>query len=208
MADSLQSTMVNIKTVLAVEDVRRKVMSLWPSCIFVGATHDEPGKVKHCHCVVRFEVPTRWNLLRQWLETHDLHNYSKPARSWRRSVRYLLHLDNPDKSRIPRAALVFDGIDEDELEQLLGSHKLKILDSLVVAQSMPLDQRFRYLVEVRGHLPSEVSAALRCLLDLEKWSESRRGQPSALPGFVEAYEESVASPVEDEDSLLEDDIYE
>lgn len=121
MADSLQSTMVNVKTVLPVEDVRRKVMSLWPSCIFVAATHDEPGKVKHCHCVVRFEVPTRWNLLRQWLETHDPHNYSKPARSWRRSVRYLLHLDNPDKSRIPRAALVSDGIDEDELEQLLGS---------------------------------------------------------------------------------------
>lgn len=73
---------------------------------------------------------------------------------------------------------------------------------------MPLDQRFRYLVEVRGHLPSEVSAALRCLLDLEKWSESRRGQPSALPGFTEAYEESAASPVEDDDTCFDGDIYE
>lgn len=191
MADNFQSTMVNVKTVIPVEEVRRKVMTLWPSCIFVGATHEDT-ETKHCHCVIRFEIPTRWDKLRTWLDTHDACNYSRPARSWRRSVRYLLHLDNADKARIPRAALVSDGIDEDELEQLFGSAKMKILDSLVVAQSMPLNQRFRYLVEVRGHLPSEVSAALRCLLDLEKWAETRHGQYSSLPSTDEqdTHEES------------------
>lgn len=180
MVGSFQSTMCNGKTVIPLEQVRQKVMSLWPSAIFVGATHEDT-ETKHCHFVVRQELPTRWDKFCQWLDTHDPCYYARPARSWRRSVRYLLHLDNADKGRIPRANLIFDGIDEDELDQLLGSAKMKILDSLIVAQGLPLDQRFRYLVEVRGHLPSEVSAALRCLLDLEKWAETRHGQYSALP---------------------------
>lgn len=180
MIDNPQSTMVNIKTIVPVDELQRKVMELWPSCIFVAATHEDTD-TKHVHAIVRFELSTRWDKLAKWLDTHDPANYAKPARSWRRSVRYLLHMDNPEKARIPRSALVSDGIDPDELDQILGSAKMKILDSLVVAQSLPLDQRFRYLVEVRGHLPSEVSAALRCLMDLEKWAETRQGQYSALP---------------------------
>lgn len=202
-----QSTMINLKTVIPIEDVKAEVRRRWPSCIFVGATHEEPGKVRHCHCVVRFELPVRWgSFLDDWLSVRDPHNYCRPARSWRRSVRYLLHLDNPEKSRIPLSALVSDGIDEDELSEMLGSKKMKILDSLVIAQTKPLDERFRFLVEQRGHMPSEVSAALRCLLDLEKWSESRRGQPSALPGFTDAYAESVARDCDEEDGPTLDDI--
>lgn len=204
MPSTSQSTMINVKTILDVEEVHRKVMSLWPSCIFVGATHEDTD-TKHCHCVVRFEVPTRWDRLESWLNTRDQCYYAKPARSWRRSVRYLLHLDNADKGRIPRAALVFDGIDEDELDQLLGSAKMKILDSLIVAQSMPLQDRFRYLVEVRGHLPSEVSAALRCLIDLEKWAESRHGQVSALPEFQAPVLSDEGLPEGIEDNPLLDD---
>lgn len=181
MADNLQSTMVNVKTVIPLDTLVRHVAEIWPSCQIVGATHDEPGKVLHCHAVLRFEVPTRWASLRDWLNLHDSHNYSKPARSWRRSVRYLLHLDNSEKARIPRDSLRSYGIDEDELDLLLGSPKMKILDSLAEAQVLPLNQRFRYLVEQRGHLPSEVSAALRCLRDLEKWAETRQGRESALP---------------------------
>lgn len=175
-----QSAMINVKTVIPVDDLRREVMRRWPACIFVAATHTD-AKTPHVHAVIRFELPTRWDKFDQWLDTHDKCYYAQPARSWIRSVRYLLHLDNAEKPRVPRTALVYDGIDEDELEQLLGSQKMKILDSLVEAQKLPLYQRFRYLVEVRGHLPSEVSAALRCLIDLEKWAETNHGTYSALP---------------------------
>lgn len=187
--------MVNLKSILPVDRIQRKVAEWWPSAVFVGATHDEPDKVRHCHAVIRFELPTRWGVLRDWLKTNgDEHNYCKPARSWRRSVRYLLHMDNPEKARISRSALVWHGIDDDELDQLLGSAKMRILDSLVSAQRLPLDQRFRFLVEERGHLPSEVSAALRCLLDLEMWARSRRSELSALPSDVQ--------PTTDDDSTL------
>lgn len=178
-----QSTICNIKTILPVDIVRAKVLDFWPDSVFVAATHKPvaSGDVEHVHALVRWDGVTRWDRLASWLDTHDPHCYARPARSWRRSVRYLLHLDNPEKARVPRSCLVSQNIDEDDLDQLLGSAKMKILESLVAAQSLPLDQRFQFLVEERGHLPSEVSAALRCLIDLEKWAETRHGQYSALP---------------------------
>lgn len=183
MTERTQSTICNIKTILSVATLQAQVLKLWPSAIFIAATHRKivPEDTEHVHALVRWDSPTRWDKLDSWLNLHDPHYYARPARSWRRSVRYLLHLDNAEKARIPRSDLVSVNIDEDDLDELLGSAKMKILDSLVAAQSLPLDQRFQFLVEERGHLPSEVSAALRCLIDLEKWAETRHGQYSALP---------------------------
>lgn len=183
MSERTQSTICNVKSVLPVSVIQAEVLRRWPDAIFIAATHAKvvDTDVEHCHCLIRWASPVRWDKFDQWLHDHDPHYYARPARSWRRSVRYLLHLDNAEKARIPRSALVSANIDEDDLDELLGSAKMKILDSLVCAQSLPLDQRFQFLVEERGHLPSEVSAALRCLIDLEKWAETRHGQYSSLP---------------------------
>lgn len=184
IVQNTQSSICNVRTVLPLEEIRSKVLQLWPDAEFVGATHAKilPADVEHCHAVIRWHGSViRWDKFAEWLHNRDPHEYCRAARSWRRSVRYLLHLDNAEKARIPRSALVSSNLDLDDLDELLGSAKMKILDSLVAAQTLPLDQRFAFLVEERGHLPSEVSAALRCIIDLEKFAATRNGHYSALP---------------------------
>lgn len=191
---NLQGRYANIKTVLSPETVVARILDPrdgWPNATVVWATHDEPGKAKHCHLVVRWPSVTRWTALAVWLHKQDGHEYTAPAGSWRRSVRYLLHLDNPEKALIPREALGSHNIDETELSQLLGSQRLPILESLILAESLPLHQRFAFLVCERGHAPSEVSAALRCMLDLERWHDTRtcrsfKAEDVALPAMPPA----------------------
>lgn len=182
-----QGRMANIKTVLPPESVVAFVASAWPDACVVWATHDEPGKVRHAHFVVRWPAVVRWDRLATWLHEHDGHEYAAPAQSWRRSVRYLLHLDNPEKARIPRESLGSCNIDESELAQLLTAQRLPILESLILADAKPLHERFAFLVVERGHAPSEVSAALRCMMDLERWEETRSHRQlmgSALPSVA------------------------
>lgn len=217
-----QSRMANIKCALSAITPERVVgllLAVDENASIVWAVHDEPGKVPHVHYVARFTATKRWTQVAQALHDVDGHEYAKPAQSWRRSVRYLLHLDNPDKGRIPRDALQSVNVDEMELSQLLGAQKLPILQSLALAERLPLSQRFSFLVCERGHLPSEVSAALRCMMDLERWSDTRTARQihaaeSAMPTEAEinAGEVSIdfeADPFPDEDdgrpSLLDDD---
>ena len=179
-----QGRMANLKTVLPAEQVAGFIASKWPDASIVWATHDEPGKVKHVHLVVRWPHVVRWDALAVWLHANDGHEYAAPAQSWRRSVRYLLHLDNPEKARIPRESLGSCNLDESELAQLLTAQRLPILESLILADAKPLHERFAFLVVERGHAPSEVSAALRCMMDLERWEETRSHRQlmgSALP---------------------------
>lgn len=196
---STQGKLVNVKTVLPMPRVFEFVNSTFDAPCIVGAVHDEEGKVRHCHVVIRFVGVTRWEKLAAWLHENDGHEYAEPAQSWRRSVRYLLHLDNPEKARIPREALVAERIDDSELSQLLGASKLPILESLVAAQSLPLHRRFEFLVCERGHQPSEVSAALRCMMDLEKWERTRTaaGMESALPARMVESDEFTARELEE-----------
>lgn len=184
-----QSRMANVKVACSAMPPERVVAlfsALSPDASIAWAVHDESGKVKHAHFVVRFPATTRWTSVAQVLHDVDGHEYAKPAQSWRRSVRYLLHLDNPDKGRIPRESFRCVNMDETEVDQLLGNAKLPILQSLALAESLPLSERFSFLVCERGHQPSEVSAALRCMMDLERWSDTRTARQmhkteSALP---------------------------
>lgn len=184
-----QSRMANVKvanSALPPERVVALFASLDPESCICWATHDEPGKVLHTHYVVRFRATTRWTSVAQTLHDIDGHEYAAPAQSWRRSVRYLLHLDNPDKGRIPREAFHAVNLPEVEVDQLLGVSRLPILQSLALAEQKPLSERFAFLVLERGHQPSEVSSALRCMMDLEHWSDTRTARQlhrteSALP---------------------------
>ena len=210
-----QSRMANIKvatSAIAPEKVIALILAESPDCSIVYAVHKETGKCEHAHYVVRFPQTQRWTKLAQTIRDLDGHDYAEPAKSWRRSVRYCLHLDNPEKCVIPRDALRTHNLDESEISQLLGAAKLPILQSLALAERLPLSERFAFLVCERGHQPSEVSAALRCMLDLERWSDTRTGRQmreaaSALPA-----PESLGSvdydadpfPSDDSPSLLDD----
>lgn len=187
---NLQSRMANLKFVSpSPESVLSFIRREWPgdSISVLWALHpQEDTTPPHCHMVVRFPATTRWTKLACWLHEQDGHEYAQPAQSWRRSCRYLRHLDNPEKCPIPVDAFHFDGIDPDEVATLMGSQRLPILESLILAERMPLSRRFAFLVVERGHAPSEVSSALRCMMDLERWSDSRtaramHAEGSALP---------------------------
>lgn len=165
----MQSRYVNIKSVLDPAKVRDFIVNAFPDCSLAYASHLENGKVPHAHFVVRFSSTTRWDKLRAWLMANDPHSYSAPARSWSKSVRYLLHLDNPEKERIPFESLCSFNIDDSELSTLLGSRKAPILADLASIGSRSPFAAFEYLVCERGHNPSEVSSAIRCLIDLERF---------------------------------------
>lgn len=207
-----QGRMANLKSILIPDMVVGYITDKWPNATVVWARHGGHA-CQHFHYVVRWPSVVRWGCLAKWLHDHDGHEYAKAAGSWRRSVRYLLHLDNPEKEQIPRDALGSENIDEDELSQLLGSQALPILESLILASSRPLAERFAYLVMERGHRPSEISAALRCMMDLERWEMSRTqvGLRSALPSDVpgsrgaEGDADGTGLVVDlDDDSILDD----
>lgn len=209
-ARNFQGRMANLKSVLPPERVVSFIASRWPDAAVVWATHDEEGKVRHAHFVVRWPSVVRWSALADWLHAEDGHEYAAPAGSWRRSVRYLLHLDNPEKARIPREALGSCNIDESELAQLLTAQRLPILESLILAEGRPLHERFAFLVIERGHAPSEISSALRCMMDLERWAETRchRGLlGSALPSSADVRGSAAlaADEVEAQSDCPEDD---
>lgn len=218
-----QSRMANVKCAVSAvppERVLALFASFSPDASIVYAVHDEEGKVKHAHYVVRFPATVRWTKVAQTLRDIDGHEYAEPAKSWRRSVRYCLHLDNPEKARIPREALHAVNVDESELSMLLGAARLSILESLALAERLPLSERFSFLVIERGHQPSEVSAALRCMLDLERWSDCRTSRMLRRDGAGSALDadavlsgrmpsDDVSDPFPDEDeagaSLIDDE---
>lgn len=217
-----QSRMANVKCALSAispERVTALFLQFSPDASIAYALHREEGKVPHVHFVVRFPATVRWTSVAQTLRDIDGHEYAEPAKSWRRSVRYLLHLDNPEKARIPRDALEAINIDESELSMLLGAARLPILESLALAERLPLSERFSFLVVERGHQPSEVSAALRCMLDLERWSDCRTARMMRRDGSGSALDadavlsgsvasDDVSQPFPDEEdgpSLLDDD---
>lgn len=171
MSNRCQSRFVCVKSVLPSDLVRDFIMSKWPDCRLVYAHHAEPGKVPHTHYCISFDSVRDWSALRDWLQSpcRDPHSYSSPARSWVRSVRYLLHLDNPEKHRVDFSDLHSENYDADELSTLLGNRRAPILCDLASVRSLSPFRAYEELVVNRGHSPAEVSSAIRCLLDLERY---------------------------------------
>jgi len=182
---NFQSRYVNVKCNMSrahvkPEDVAEFVENTWPGTSVLWAVHDEPGKELHFHMVIRFLHPTRWGRLRDFLSELDQHHYSQPARAFTRSVRYLLHLDNPEKHPIPRNSLKVAHVDDSELSMLLGAPR-----SCILADIRNLGQRgtfsaFDWLVNERGHSPNEVAQVLRCLGTIADWVQKVKSDESIL----------------------------
>lgn len=197
---NLQSRYVNCKSVASPSVVVAKLQALYPQAAIVWAVHDMEDPI-HTHYVVRFQSVTRWNTFREWLMRIDPHSYSAPARSWQRSIRYLLHLDNPEKPKVPRENLHSENIDDSELSMLLGAPKSAILADIASIGNRNPFEAFEYLVCTKGHQPSEVSAAIRCLIDLERFrTEVKRFAP--VPATPETtLEDSIFNEVFGQDPL-------
>lgn len=139
-----------------------------PSAAVVWANHPaETGGHPHTHYIVRFPDQVYWGSLRAWLQqpARDPHSYSDVGRSWTRSVRYLLHLDNAEKEPIPRENLKWVGLDKSEIEVLLGAPRQSLLNDIRSAHCPRSPFGFvNWLVNERGHTPGEVASMIRCVL--------------------------------------------
>lgn len=138
----------------------------------VWARHDahDGDDVEHFHAVIRFSGQMDWTWLRSQMMRDDPHSYSKPARSWQRCIRYLLHLDNPDKPPVPRENLGFaGGIGADEVEMLLGKPRGMLLTDIRNAGRRSTFELVDWLVNERGHGPGEVAQMLRCIVAVNQF---------------------------------------
>lgn len=63
----------------------------------------------HYHLATSFPRPTRVREALEQLCIIDPHCYIKPCRNFRASVRYLAHLDNPEKHKIDASGIILEG---------------------------------------------------------------------------------------------------
>lgn len=137
-----------------------------PEAAVCWADHPaEAGGHPHTHYIVRFPDQCYWGAVRSWCMQRDPHSYSDVGRSWTRSVRYLLHLDNPEKDPIPRENFRFVGLDQSEVDVILGAPRQSLLNDIRSAHCPKSPFGFvNWLVNERGHTPGEVASMIRCVL--------------------------------------------
>lgn len=102
---------LNVKTVS--EDAMKKLLDACaakPNARIAWVKHPaEDGKLGHFHLVASFTAPVRLAEALEAVYRADPCNYVKPCRNFRASVRYLAHLDNPEKCRIDPAEIALVG---------------------------------------------------------------------------------------------------
>lgn len=177
-----QSKLVSIRSILPPMMIVSRVREETEEASIAWAVHDQDVSTVHCHVMIRFPSVRRWKWLRDFMNENDPRNRCVPADSWRRGVRYLLHLDNPEKPPVPRSALGTFNIDDDDLAQLMAGKTSLLLPALREALSMSPYDAFSFLVERRGFKPHECTSAINLLVALQK-SKSYRSDFSV--SFVE-----------------------
>lgn len=165
--DPMRSKYVFLKTVLDPKD--GLVPELTRRCVgwsLVWALH-EHDVTPHYHAALRFASSESWSWLRDWYQgepARDAHSYVAAGRGWQRCVRYLLHLDSPDKPVIPRRNLSYAGeITDDEVSMLLGRPRASLLADIRNAPHKDTFALVDWLVNEKGHTPGEVAQMLRCI---------------------------------------------
>lgn len=108
---TVQYRTINIKTVS--EEAMKAVLkacSEKPNARIAWVKHPaEEGKVPHFHLCASFTSPVRLGEALEALYKADPCNYVKPCRNFRASVRYLAHLDNPEKCQIDPSEIALVG---------------------------------------------------------------------------------------------------
>lgn len=153
----------------------------------VWAKHEHDPKNVHYHAVIRFASTESWQWLRDRLQSPsvDPHAFSQAGRGWQRCVRYLLHLDSPDKPAIPRSNLSYIGdITDDEISMLLGRPRASLLSDIRNAPHKDTFALVDWLVNEKGHTPGEVAQMLRCITAVNQFLGplSLLSRPGDIPG--------------------------
>lgn len=121
----------------------------------------------HWHIAGSFASPVDCRFIRDsWME-RDLHSYSDSGRSFNRCVRYLAHLDCPQKVHIEVSEVKHDGAwAEGEFESMMhlppDYNKIAtIISSDELASASPLEVLSRLMSE--GFMPRDVSGYCQAL---------------------------------------------
>lgn len=139
------------------------------ACRIAWAEHPAEGnKPAHFHVVARFDKTTDCNALRELVNGIDKHSHADKINRWGNMVRYLRHLDQPEKVPIPPENCHYEGFPEKELDQATcdngGCLNLVSMIAELPHGSSPVEA-LRVCVQA-GFRPSEVSGVSRALFDL------------------------------------------
>lgn len=138
------------------------------------AQHVPPvPKVPHWHFVGLFEDRVYWKSVYDFAMDHDPHSSTDTCKKPRKAVRYLLHLDSPEKHPVPPETLITGGVwGPDELESWLESSS--VASSLVETALFlwrdgftPLEALSR-LVSF-GYEPFQISSSLQAYSRLHEF---------------------------------------
>ena len=173
---SVQYRTINVKTIS--EDALKAVLEACaskPNSRIAWVKHPaEDDTPIHFHLCASFTSPVRLSEALEALYHADPHNYVKPCRNFRASVRYLAHLDNPEKCKIDPSeiALVgdWDGVSLQTLFERHGatadlSQVLKALsDFLAVHPEKPFSPvRFALWLDAHGYSSKKAFCMVRMM---------------------------------------------
>lgn len=138
------------------------------------AQHVPPApKVPHWHFVGLFEDRVFWKSVYDCAMDHDRCSSTDTCKKPRKAVRYLLHLDSPDKHPVPRENLITGGVwGPDELENWLESSSVasSLVDTALALWRdglTPLEALSR-LVSF-GYEPFQISSSLQAYTRLHEF---------------------------------------
>lgn len=137
-----------------------------PGSRVAWARHEpDPPKVPHWHLVALFEDRIWWKSVADKAQELDKCASSDTCKKPRKAVRYLLHLDSPDKHLVPRDALQVDGCwGPSEIEDCLESSSVAstLVDTCITFWRdglSPLDALSRLVSS--GFEPYQISSSLQ-----------------------------------------------
>lgn len=108
---TVQYRSINIKTTSkeGLEMMSRACLEK-PNSRLAWVEHPDEGETPvHYHLAASFPAPVRLREALEQLCVIDPHCYIKPCRNFRASVRYLAHLDNPEKHKIDPSGIILAG---------------------------------------------------------------------------------------------------
>lgn len=145
----LQYRTINIKTVSreALDLLRETFLSIDCARLAWVSHPSEEETPPHFHICASFVSPSRFHSALSRLYELDPHEYCKPCRNFRASVRYLAHLDNPEKCKIDPSSIVFEG-DWD------GVNKARLLERL--GANVTMEELLGYVSSFRRLYPSPI----------------------------------------------------
>jgi len=84
-----------------------------------GIDEQDDIKVKHCHIVIKFKYPTKF----ETIKSHFPYGHIESSRNIRNSIQYLIHMNDTSKTQYPKSSIITNS--KKSLEKYLIPHQTK-----------------------------------------------------------------------------------